>query len=120
MKTITYQEAEQMVLDWMSSKTSTPFVVAFTDSTCENCQDFEDLAVGEIENNGIEIFSVDIKSNILAFPPTYTPTTYWYFTKDAPPLMKKGIPPSKELLLDLIHKVLRVNSGESTVYDEFF
>jgi hypothetical protein len=120
MNTITYLDAEKMVLDWYQSNTNNPFVVAFVDSTCENCADFENFAVAEIENAGIPVHAVDVRTTQLAFPPAHTPTTYWYFIKEAPPLIKKGAPPTKDLLLELVLKVLKVNRGESTVEKEFF
>jgi hypothetical protein len=120
MNIITYAEAEEIVLNWYKSNTDSPFVVAFIDSTCENCNEFEHFAIPEIENSGISAYAVDVRSTQLAFPPSHTPTTYWYFIKEAPPLIKKGAPPTKIILLDLISKVLKINRGESTIETEFF
>jgi hypothetical protein len=120
MNTITYATAEKMVLEWQSLNDDKPFVVAFIDGTCENCADFEEFAVKEIEASSIPVYAVDVRANVIAFPPAYTPTTYWYFTKEAPPMIKKGAPPTRDLLLDLILKVLKVNRRESTIEKEFF
>jgi hypothetical protein len=122
MKKLSYIQAEQTVLEWNKNDDKSPFVVAFVDSQCVNCANFEDFAVDTIENHDIQVITVDLRENkdSVAFPPMQTPTIFWYFTKDAPPLVKRGVPPSEDVLIDLIKKVLKVNRGESTIEDEFF
>jgi hypothetical protein len=118
MKYISYKEAEKLSLEWNNKKPIQ--LIVFSDSQCENCQFFNETIVLEIDKNNIEVFNVDLRTNVVPFPPSTTPTLYWYFTEDMPPLCKKGSPPSKEILQDFLNKLQKVYSGESTVEKEFF
>jgi hypothetical protein len=118
MNYITYEEASTLSLEWDNTKPL--MVISFVDSHCESCQDFEELSVPEIEANGFKHYAIDLRSNSVPFPPSQTPTTYWYFANGMPPMVKKGAPPTKALLEESLNKMKRVYSGESTIEKEFF
>jgi hypothetical protein len=118
MKFLTYKEAEQLSFNW--KKESGIQVIAFVDSTCENCKFFDDTILPVIEEHGIKTYGVDLRKNDVAFPPSSTPTLYWYFAEDMPPLVKKGAPPTRQILEEFLDKMNRVYLGEKTVEEEFF
>jgi len=117
-KTIDYKTAEKLSLEWNKSKGL--IAISFIDSTCVNCKEFDELVIPEILNAGINHYSVDLKTNKVPFPPMQTPVTYWYFVEDYPPMMKKGHPPTKDMLIDFLSKIKKVFNNESTVEKEFF
>jgi hypothetical protein len=118
MKQVSYKEAEQLSFEWTQKKSIQ--LIVFTDSQCENCHFFDNVIVPEINKHGIDIYSVDLRTNQVPFPPSITPTLYWYFNEDMPPMCKKGTPPTKEILEDFLNKVKNVYNGESSVEKEFF
>lgn len=120
MKKMTYKQAEEFVLNWYDSNNTDPFVVVFVDSNCPNCKHFEENLQSVIENHGVDVIYVSMSQHKIAFPPLYTPTTYWYFNKDTPPMVKKGAPPDLDVLSKFLNQILKVNRGESTVDEEFF
>lgn len=113
-----YKTAEQLSLGW--TKSQPIMVVSFVDSQCVTCQDFDDLVIPEIESQGIKHYSVDVRTDKIPFPPMMLPTSYWFFDDSRPPMVKKGVPPSKDLLLNIINKAKKVHQGLSTSEEEFF
>jgi hypothetical protein len=118
MKSIDYKQAENLSLNW--NKTLPIQLIAFVDSQCENCKFFDEVILPEICNHGVQSYTVDLRTNEVPFPPATTPTLYWYFVEDMPPMCKKGTPPSKEILEDFLIKVKKIYYGESSVEKEFF
>ena len=118
MKQISYQEAEKLSIEWTQEKPIQ--LIVFTDSQCENCHFFDEAIVPAISQHGVDLYSVDLRTNRVPFPPSTTPTLYWYFTNELPPMCKKGTPPSKEILEDFLNKIKNVYNGESSVEKEFF
>lgn len=115
---INYQTASELSLSWNKDKPL--MVISFIDGECLTCKDFDELVIPEICSHGIEHYSVDVRQNSIPFPPMSLPTSYWFFDDTRPPMVKKGVPPNKNMLLDLIVKAKKVYQGESTSEKEFF
>lgn len=114
---ITYEKACELSLNWDSSKPM--LVISFVDSECLTCRDYDELVIPEILRNNIEHYSVDVRTNKIPFPPMSLPTSYWFFDNTRPPMVKKGVPPGKSMLIDIIEKAKKVYEGTSTSDKEF-
>jgi len=115
---IDYQTASELSLLWDKNKPL--LVITFIDSECTTCSEYQELVIPTIMENNIEHYSVDVRNNKIPFPPMLLPTSYWFFDENRPPMVKKGIPPNKSMLIELINKAKKVYYGESTSDQEFF
>ena len=116
MNYISYDEGVDMTLNWDYEKL---LCVAFVEDNCDACDSFFTLICPELEHMNIEVKCIDLRKNIVPFPPVVTPTTFWYLKKDTPPMQKKGIPPHKSILLDQVKKMKQVFEGEMDVEEAF-
>lgn len=112
-----YKIAENLSLSWDKNKPL--MVISFVDSECTTCRDFDDLVIPEIQQAGIQHFSVNVRDNKIPFPPMMLPTSFWFFDDSRPPLIKRGTPPQKQMLVELIEKAKKVYEGDSTSEKEF-
>jgi hypothetical protein len=115
---LSYKDAEEVSLKW--NKEMGLMLIAFVDAQCTECKFFNEEILPFIDSNNITTYTVDLRTNEVPFPPASTPTLYWYFAEGMPPLVKKGSPPSKEVLIHFIDKMYTVYNGEKTVEEEFF
>jgi len=113
---ITYDEGVQLTLSWNYEKL---LCVAFLDEECDACDSFKNLMLPELKNMGVDVYLIDMNKNVVPFPPNNTPTTFWYIKKDLPPMQKKGIPPNKDIMMEQVKKMLKVNRGELNVEEAF-
>lgn len=118
MNYISYEEACNISLEWDNTKPLT--VISFVDGECESCTDLEELVLPVLKECGITHYEVDLRKNKVPFPPNSTPTLYWFFAKDFPPLIRKGVPPNKSLLVEFLNKAIEVYNGTKTVEENFF
>lgn len=117
MNLITFDQATDLALSWSQSRA--PMVIAFIDRSCNSCNEYLELAVPVIEEYGFSHYCVNLSENRVAFPPAYVPQTYWFFVDNHKPMVKRGAPPSKNLLVETLEKMLRVYRSESTIEEEF-
>jgi hypothetical protein len=118
MKIISYIEAEQKVAEFIENDINVCCFLFYEDN-CIVCNDFMNIAIPTIEEYGINVFAINLRTNFVPFPPMNTPSTFWYIKKDVPPMMKKGIPP-KHILEEQLEKMIKVNKGELTIQEAFF
>ena len=116
MKYISYKEGVETTLNWDYKKL---LCVAFVEQDCDACNSFFDLVCPEIDQMDIEVKCIDLRKNVIPFPPVSTPTTYWYLKNDIPPMQKKGIPPNKVILLDQVKKMKHVFENKLDVEEAF-
>lgn len=117
MNLLTFEQATNLALAWNQSKA--PMVIAFIDDSCTACSEYMELAAPVITEYGFNHYCVNLTENKVAFPPAYVPQTYWFFIENQKPMVKRGAPPNKILLVETLEKILRVYRGESTIEQEF-
>lgn len=102
IENISYKEAEKKSLSWNGSD---KMVFLFSDSRCDMCEDFVELAAPHIYNAGIKIYRIFVDSEKIPFPPTEVPETYWFIDKDIPVIRRSGLPPNKESLIGFLKEI---------------
>lgn len=117
MNLISYEKASDIALNW--TKAQPPMVIALIDDSCQACNEYLELAAPVIEEYGFLHYHVNLTNTRIAFPPAYIPQTYWYFVENQKPMIKRGAPPSKDMLIATLDKILRIYRGETTIEQEF-
>jgi hypothetical protein len=120
MRKVTIIEAEQKVIDLRNQDGVNLTCFLFYEKHCPKCNEFLEQVAPWLESQGIETFGVDIGENFIPFPPAVTPTTYWFILKDYPPMIKRGLPPSLDMLQEEVRKMISVNKGVMGVEQAFF
>ena len=118
MLKISYTEAEQILSKFINND-DTVHCFLFYVEECDMCLQFLLTASETIKNLGVPVYGIDIRKHFMPFPPMNTPSTYWYFKKDSPPIMKRGVPPV-DILEAFITKLIKINKGEMEVDETLF
>jgi hypothetical protein len=120
MNKVTIIEAEQKVIDLLKTDKFDLTCFLFYEDHCPRCNEFIEQALPWLEEQQVSVYAINTTQNFIPFPPAVTPTTYWYILKDVPPMVKKGMPPSLDMLKVEVDKMISVNKGESTIEETFF
>lgn len=118
MLEISYTEAEQVLSEFINND-DTVHCFLFFEEECDVCLQFLLSTVETIEKKGIPVYGINVRKHFMPFPPMNTPTTYWYFKKELPPIMKKGVPPM-DVLESFMTKLIKINKGEMEVDETLF
>ena len=106
MKVISYKEACEKALNWHRDNSSI-MLILFSNSKCDMCADFVDLAIPDIEKSGITTYEVLIdQESEIPFPPYIVPETYWFVEKGVPPIRRNGLPPNRESLRQILDGIV--------------
>lgn len=118
MLKISYVEAEQVLSEFINND-DTVHCFLFYEEECDVCLEFLMMSVEIIEKLGIPIYAIDVRKHFIPFPPMNTPSTYWYFKRDNPPIMKRGVPPP-DVLENFATKLIKINRGEMEIDETLF
>jgi len=118
MLKISYTEAEQVISEFMNND-HTVQCFLFYEEDCDACLEFLLVASETINKLGVPVYGIDMRKHFVPFPPMNTPSTYWYFKKENPPIMKKGVPPV-EILENFVTTLVKINKGEMHVDESLF
>jgi hypothetical protein len=118
MLKISYNEAEQILSEFIDND-DTVHCFLFYEEECDMCLQFLLTASETIEKLGVPVYGIDVRKHFIPFPPMNTPSTYWYFKKELPPIMKRGVPPT-DVLETFITKLIKINKGEMEVDETLF
>ena len=66
MNYITYDEGVKLTLNWNYKKL---LCVAFVEDDCDACDSFFELVCPELEEMDIEVRCINLRKNIIPFPP---------------------------------------------------
>ncbi len=114
MNNKSYEEIKSLV-DNISDKIIT---VVITQPDCETCKNFIENSLSKIEDEKIEVYSLDAKKIPTIFPIAATPTTY-FFIKDCDvfPIIRQGYA-DLDNLKNEVKQFKRILNGEK--FNEVF